>query len=66
MILYHYLAIHQWDHSFRISNDLPKKILVWVRFPHLPIHLYHPQILTSLGNLIGKTIKLDFNTQRAE
>ncbi|CAN1829883.1 hypothetical protein LINPERHAP1_LOCUS32682 [Linum perenne] len=65
-ILDHYLAIHQWDHSFRISNDLPKKMVVWVRFPHLPIHLYHPQILTSLGNLIGKTVKVDFNTQRAE
>ncbi|CAN1145562.1 hypothetical protein LINPERHAP2_LOCUS14745 [Linum perenne] len=41
-------------------------MVVWVRFPHLPIHLYHPQILTSLGNLIGKTVKVDFNTQRAE
>ncbi|CAN1167662.1 hypothetical protein LINPERHAP1_LOCUS7672 [Linum perenne] len=65
-ILDHYLVVHQWDHSFRVSEDLPKKMVVWVRFPHLPIHLYHAQVLTSLGNLIGKTIRIDFNTQRAE
>ncbi|CAN1122463.1 hypothetical protein LINPERHAP1_LOCUS6649 [Linum perenne] len=66
MLLDHYLIVHQWDHSFRVSEDLPKKMVVWVRFPHLPIHFYHPQVLTFLGNLIGKTIKIDFNTQRAE
>ncbi|CAN1318128.1 hypothetical protein LINPERPRIM_LOCUS30686 [Linum perenne] len=32
----------------------------------LPIHFYHAQVLNSLGNLIGKTVKTDFNTQRAE
>ncbi|CAN1324628.1 hypothetical protein LINPERPRIM_LOCUS33174 [Linum perenne] len=41
-------------------------MVVWVRFPHLPIHYYHAQVLTSLGNLIGKTVKIDFNTQQAE
>ncbi|CAN1799479.1 hypothetical protein LINPERHAP1_LOCUS22125 [Linum perenne] len=66
MILDHYLIVHQWDHSFRVSNDMPKKMVAWVRFPHLPIHFYHAQVLTSLGNLVGKTVKIDFNTQRAE
>ncbi|CAN1189277.1 hypothetical protein LINPERHAP2_LOCUS39801 [Linum perenne] len=66
MLLDHYLIVHQWDQSFRVSDDLPKKMVVWVLFPYLPIHFYHPQVLTSLGNLIGKTIKIDFNTQRAE
>ncbi|CAN1164622.1 hypothetical protein LINPERHAP2_LOCUS25672 [Linum perenne] len=42
------------------------KMVAWVRFLHLPIHFYHAQVLTSLGNLIGKTVKIDFNTQRAE
>ncbi|CAN1849891.1 Uncharacterized protein At4g02000 [Linum perenne] len=66
LILDHYLVVHQWEQSFRVTNDLPKKMVVWVRFPHLPIHFYHAQVLTSLGNLIGKTVKIDFNTQRAE
>ncbi|CAN1762541.1 hypothetical protein LINPERHAP1_LOCUS8422 [Linum perenne] len=62
MILDHFLIVHQWDQAFRVSNDLPKKTVVWVRFSHLPIHLYHSQVLASLGNLVGRTIKIDFNT----
>ncbi|CAN1152495.1 hypothetical protein LINPERHAP2_LOCUS18778, partial [Linum perenne] len=54
MILDHYLIVHQWDPSFRVVNDLPKKMVAWVRFPHLPIHFYHVQVLTSLGNLVGE------------
>ncbi|CAN1135875.1 hypothetical protein LINPERHAP1_LOCUS12572 [Linum perenne] len=41
-------------------------MVVWVRFPHLPIFFYHPQILIALGNLIGKTVRIDFTTQTAE
>ncbi|CAN1848408.1 hypothetical protein LINPERHAP1_LOCUS38918 [Linum perenne] len=41
-------------------------MVVWVRFPHLPIQLYHKQILSSLGNLIGKTVRMDYNTLTAE
>ncbi|CAN1805121.1 hypothetical protein LINPERHAP1_LOCUS24142 [Linum perenne] len=41
-------------------------MVVWVRFPHLPILFYHPQILTALGNLIGKTIRIDSPTQNAD
>ncbi|CAN1820219.1 Uncharacterized protein At4g02000 [Linum perenne] len=66
MLLDHYLAVHQWDPSFRVTNELPKTMVAWVRFPHLPIHFYHGQVLTSLGNLVGKTVKIDFNTQTAE
>ncbi|CAN1279584.1 hypothetical protein LINPERPRIM_LOCUS17071 [Linum perenne] len=41
-------------------------MVVWARFPHVPIQFYHPQILTSLGNLIGWTVKIDANTQRGD
>ncbi|CAN1798799.1 hypothetical protein LINPERHAP1_LOCUS21870 [Linum perenne] len=40
-------------------------MVVWVRLPHLPIVFYHPQILTALGNLIGKIVRIDFPTQNA-
>ncbi|CAN1332717.1 hypothetical protein LINPERPRIM_LOCUS35828 [Linum perenne] len=66
ILLDHYLVVHQWDPSFRVSNDLPKRMVAWIRFPHLPIHLYHGQVLTALGNLVGKTVKIDSTTQSAE
>ncbi|CAN1787258.1 hypothetical protein LINPERHAP1_LOCUS17568 [Linum perenne] len=66
ILMDHYLVIHQWDPSFRVSNELPKRMVAWVRFPHLPIHLYHGQVLTALGNLVGKTVKLDSTSQAPE
>ncbi|CAN1794997.1 Putative ribonuclease H protein At1g65750 [Linum perenne] len=66
IILDHYLVVQQWDPTFRVSDKLPSKMVVWVRFPHIPIQLYHKQILTSLGNLIEKTVRVDYNTQTAE
>ncbi|CAN1725561.1 hypothetical protein LINPERHAP1_LOCUS136 [Linum perenne] len=42
------------------------KMVAWVRFPHPPIHFYHAQVHTSLGNLVGKTIRIYFNTQTSE
>ncbi|CAL1379421.1 unnamed protein product [Linum trigynum] len=44
-------------------------MIVWVHLPALKIHFYDKEILTSLGNLIGRTIKLDYHTltqQRAK
>ncbi|CAL1387609.1 unnamed protein product [Linum trigynum] len=44
-------------------------MIVWVHLPELNIHFYHKEVLTSLGNLIGRTIKLDYHTltqQRAK
>ncbi|CAN1816349.1 hypothetical protein LINPERHAP1_LOCUS27742, partial [Linum perenne] len=66
MIFDHYLVIQQWDPSFRVSDKLPSKMVVWARLPHLPILFYHPQILTALGNLIGRTVRIDFTTQNDE
>ncbi|CAN1848774.1 hypothetical protein LINPERHAP1_LOCUS39061 [Linum perenne] len=66
MILEHYLIVQQWDPCFRVSDSLPKKMVVWVRFPHLPILYYHPEILSALGNLIGRCVRVDFSTQNAD
>ncbi|CAL1372293.1 unnamed protein product [Linum trigynum] len=44
-------------------------MIVWVQLPALKIHFYHKEVLTTLGNLIGRMIKLDFHTlnrQRAK
>ncbi|CAL1354545.1 unnamed protein product [Linum trigynum] len=44
-------------------------MIVWVQLPALEIHFYHKEVLTTLGNLIGRTIKLDYHTlnqQRAK
>ncbi|CAL1372280.1 unnamed protein product [Linum trigynum] len=69
VIFDHYLAVQQWTPQFKVSDPLPKKMIVWVQLPALKIHFYHKEVLISLGNLIGRTIKLDYHTlnrQRAK
>ncbi|CAN0915196.1 hypothetical protein LINGRAHAP2_LOCUS28987 [Linum grandiflorum] len=64
-ILDHYLTVFAWDAKFRVSDDLPQKMVVWVRFPRLPYHYYHCDVLNGLGDLIGKTIRLDNRTRNS-
>ncbi|CAL1353629.1 unnamed protein product [Linum trigynum] len=37
-------------------------MIVWVQLPALKVHFYHKEVLMTLGNLIGRTIKLDYHT----
>ncbi|CAL1355069.1 unnamed protein product [Linum trigynum] len=69
VIFDHYLVVHQWTPQFKVSDPLPKTMIVWVQRPALKVHFYHKEVLTTLGNLIGRTIKLDYHTlnrQRAK
>ncbi|CAN1795056.1 hypothetical protein LINPERHAP1_LOCUS20483, partial [Linum perenne] len=43
MILDHYLVVHQWTPDFRVSDSLTAKMVVWVRFPLMPVQYYHAQ-----------------------
>ncbi|CAN0913443.1 hypothetical protein LINGRAHAP2_LOCUS27927 [Linum grandiflorum] len=59
MILDHYLVCHGWDPSFRVSANLPSRMVVWIRFPKLPYQYYQEAILKgweiSLGELFVST-----------
>ncbi|CAL1395449.1 unnamed protein product [Linum trigynum] len=37
-------------------------MIVWIQLPALKVHFYHKEVLTMLGNLIGRTIRLDYHT----
>ncbi|CAI0430402.1 unnamed protein product, partial [Linum tenue] len=41
-------------------------VVAWIQLPELPVHFYHREILFSLGNLIGRTIKLDYHTEHRQ
>ncbi|CAL1377735.1 unnamed protein product [Linum trigynum] len=65
-ILDHYLLVHEWSPSFRTSDQPFKSVVAWIQFPELPVHFYHREVLFALGNLIGRTIKLDYHTEHLE
>ncbi|CAI0552555.1 unnamed protein product [Linum tenue] len=41
-------------------------MVVWVQLPGFPVHFYHKEILFSIGNMIGRSIKLDYHTQNQQ
>ncbi|CAI0444357.1 unnamed protein product [Linum tenue] len=38
-------------------------MIVWILFPAMPIQYYHSQILTSIGNALGRLIKIDYHSE---
>ncbi|CAL1380491.1 unnamed protein product [Linum trigynum] len=41
-------------------------MVVWIQFPAFLVHFYHKEILFTLGNMVGRAIKLDFHTQHQQ
>ncbi|KAK9181069.1 hypothetical protein WN944_024206 [Citrus x changshan-huyou] len=64
-ILGHYLTVQQWTPHFDSSNVNIENIVAWIRIPGMPLHYYHKRILRMIGNVVGKVIKIDYNTESA-
>ncbi|KAF7827642.1 reverse transcriptase [Senna tora] len=61
IILDHYLIIRSWTSLFD-PEEVIQKVAAWVHLPDLPIELYDTKFLYTLGNLIGKVLRVDANT----
>ncbi|KAJ8755067.1 hypothetical protein K2173_016666 [Erythroxylum novogranatense] len=66
VIFGHALAVQPWTPTFRPSQGKVEKAVVWVCFPDLPVSRYHPGILQAMGSLLGRTVKIDTNTQQSQ
>ena len=67
MIGDHYLLVQRWRPNFNPwKADREKRIAVWIRIPDLPSELYNVESLRRIGNLVGKTLKIDRTTTLSE
>ena len=63
MIDDHYLLVQKWHPNLNPQNtDTQRKIGTWVRIPDLPVEFYRIEALGLIGNMIGRTIKIDRST----
>ncbi|XP_029153388.1 uncharacterized protein [Arachis hypogaea] len=62
MLFDHYLTIRRWTPDFNPFGVSINKIVAWVRLPDLPIEYYDKRFLGTVGDQIGKTLKVDMNT----
>lgn len=58
------LFITPWFPEFDANTFVVSKMPVWVRLHNLPIHFWDQKIFVSIGNAIGRYIKMD--TQRID
>ncbi|KAL9445616.1 hypothetical protein AB3S75_018585 [Citrus x aurantiifolia] len=65
LVVGHYLTVQLWSPHFDSSNEKIDKITAWIRLPGMPLHYYHKKIIRMLGHVIGKVIKIDYNTELA-
>lgn len=62
LIFDHYLAVRTWEPKFKPYANRISKIAAWVRLPRLALEYYDKKMLKSIGDLIGKSFQVDFNT----
>lgn len=59
MVLDHYLIVKEWTPDFHPMVDKTEKLIVWARFPGLPVEYYNLDFLLKIGEKIGKPIRID-------
>lgn len=50
------LYLNRWTPNFDLEMDVPNTVQVWVRLPHLPLHLWGEESVNAIGNAVGKYI----------
>lgn len=65
MVMGHYLTITKWRPNFVPFDQHVSTTLVWIRFPKLPMEMFNTAVLTRLGNVLGRTIKVDTTSKDA-
>ncbi|XP_057443213.1 uncharacterized protein LOC130735131 [Lotus japonicus] len=66
MVFNHYLAVSTWSPKFISSAARVTNTLAWVRIPGLNVVFYDESYLLSKARAIGKPIKVDRNTLKAD
>lgn len=57
-----YLTVQPWMKDFSPTQPYPSMVLAWIRLPGLSGFMYKRKIVEAIGGLIGKVVRLDFQT----
>ncbi|XP_061348215.1 uncharacterized protein LOC133293641 [Gastrolobium bilobum] len=64
IIFGHYVIVQRWRPMFDPYDEQVKRMAVRVHIPGLPLEIYTSQHLWRIGNLLGRTLKVDQNSLR--
>ncbi|PPS17480.1 hypothetical protein GOBAR_AA03080 [Gossypium barbadense] len=65
IIFEQYLIVQPGTRKFNPAQLYPSVVLAWVRLPGLPGYLYKRLIIEAIGGLVGKVVKLYFQTDNS-
>lgn len=54
--------IKPWHADFNPASETFSKILIWVRLPYLPLHLWFDPLLEEVGDALGDFLLVDAAT----
>ncbi|KAK5792632.1 hypothetical protein PVK06_033747 [Gossypium arboreum] len=57
-----YLTVQPWMLTFNPTQVYLSAVMAWITFLGLPHYLYNHKIITEIGEMVGKVVKLDMNT----
>ncbi|CAN1120237.1 hypothetical protein LINPERHAP2_LOCUS93 [Linum perenne] len=58
----HYVVLQNWRPYFRLEDTFLSTLRVWVHLPGLPLEYFDAAVLSTIGDNIGKTIRIDHTT----
>ncbi|CAN0880334.1 hypothetical protein LINGRAHAP2_LOCUS13613 [Linum grandiflorum] len=58
----HYVISEEWRPNFEPGYAQVHKIRAWVRLPSLPLEYFDAEILSMIGDKLGKTVRIDGTT----
>lgn len=58
----HYLVVQSWNPHFDSSTDGIDSVIAWICLPGMALHYDHKRILRMLGQIIGKVIRIDYES----
>ena len=66
VVLGHYWTVQPWSPSFNAADKTVGSVVAWVRFPGMPIQYYNKSVLRAISEVVGKFIRVDYNTEEAQ
>ncbi|XP_042499861.1 uncharacterized protein LOC122078054 [Macadamia integrifolia] len=57
------VRFQRWHLDFNIHEKPINKVLVWVRFPELPLEYWHEKVLLTMAKAYGRSLALDQRTK---
>ena len=55
------MYLNKWDLSFDVEKDIPSKVPVWVKLPHLLLHCWNDEVLKTIEKSLGKYIDKSYS-----